>query len=430
MSVLATVGPGAAAGAAELQAVLASARVVFLVDPAGAAELAAALADPKYTTVDELIGRGQPAVAGKDGYFEPAFHVGIQPGHISEQGTMDFFDRELLKPLAQDEYAGQLHAPVPGVNGRRVDGVEIKVAPVRPSKLRIGPNLRMASDGRVYAAQPGVVIYVPEKTLDIVQQHLHRGDVDLRSGSLEMQGSLIVGGTVQRLFFARATGDVEVQGGVESGSVYSTKAIRIRGGVRGGESGMVCAEGNVSARNAEGAHMLCGGTLKLDTAINSELCAVKIEIARVVRGGAAQSESSLTVRDAGAAHGGATLLAAGVPLPRPLLDVQRALATSKEQRQMQRSAGGVRGPSERPKGGKVGRAQLRIEGEQLAHKVVLAERRQELLPSARIDILGTGHLGVVIQIGTHSLVLDKLTSNARFSYDPQTRGIRTERPVR
>jgi uncharacterized protein (DUF342 family) len=241
MSVTATITPGAAAGARELQAALANARVVFMVDRAACAELEQALSKPEYRVQNKVIARGQDAVPGRDGYFEPNFHAGIQPGHIGDNGAMDFFDRELLKPVDQDEYIGQLHQPIQGIAGRRVDGSEIKVAAVRPCTLRIAPSLRVTSDGRVYAAQAGVVLYSAEKTLEIAQRHEHRGDVDLRSGSLDMQGALCVRGNVQRLFSVRATGDVEIQGGVDCGSVYSGKKLEIRNGIRGGDSGMPAA---------------------------------------------------------------------------------------------------------------------------------------------------------------------------------------------
>ena len=430
MVVTAAIAAGPAMGMTELQHALASARVVFGTDPVQLTALAQSLADPAYVATQLDIARGLPAVPGKPGYFEPAFHVGIQPGHVDDDGTINFFDRELLKTFARDEYVGQLHQPVPGTPGRRVDGSDIAVSAVQPARLRIGPGLRTAADGRTYAIQAGVAMYSPEKTLDIVQHHIHQGHVDMHSGNLDMEGTLVVRGSIQRLFQARASGDLEIQGGIDSGSAYAGGSVRIRDGVRGGDSGMVCAEGDVSVRYAEAAHVVCGGLLKIDSAVNSELLAAKIQITRSVRGGSTQAESEVIVQEAGSARGTGTLIAAAMPLARPLLDVRRVLDTAKEERLMQPAPRMRRGESERAKGGKGGRAQLEREREDLAHKVALAERRQELMQTAFIHVLGPARAGVTIQIGTQTMNLNEDVRNARFSFDPETRCVRMERTAR
>ncbi len=88
---------------------------------------------------------------------------------------MDFFDRALLKPVAEGDFIGQLHAPSAGQPGRRLDGVELKVPSVSASKLRCGPTVRLDASGRAYAATAGVVMYAAESKLDIVHQHVHQG---------------------------------------------------------------------------------------------------------------------------------------------------------------------------------------------------------------------------------------------------------------
>lgn len=427
MLATADIAAGPAMGVQELRTALQAARVVFSHDPALLNELARKLADAKFSARAVVVARGREAVTGRDGYFEPAFSVGIQAGHVDESGTIDFFDRELLKPLQADEYVGQLHQPVQGVAGKRVDGVEIKVKPVRPLNLQIGPGIRQAPDGRLYAAFAGVLVYELNRKIDVARQHVHQRDVDLRSGNLDMEGALTVRGSVQHQFTVRATGDIEIQGGVESGSVFGSGKVRIRGGVRGGDCGEVSAEGNVEVGHAEGATIRSGGVLTLGSAVNCELAAHKIVAARMIRGGTAQAELSVQVQEAGAAHAGSqTLLAAGIPLDRPVCDVRVALVEHKEQRALQRRAGGVRASDERNKGGKLGRVNLGLAQKELEMKAEHAGRREQLLPSASVHVVGRLHPGVSIQIGVHSLLVDEPETNVRFVWDPQRRSIRRE----
>ncbi len=428
MTLTATIAPGAPAGTEELQHALANARVVFISEPGRIAAMATALADPSYAVMDEVIARGSPAKHGVAGWFEPAFPVGIQPGHIDAEGNMDFFDREMLKPVLEGDYLGQLHAPIPAVPGRRLDGAELRVAPVSPSKLRLGQALRVDDTGRVYAAIAGAVMYSAESKLDVIQQHAHQGDVDMRSGNLDMQGALVVRGSVQRAFHARATGDLVISGAVDAGTAYAGGSLRIRGGVRGGQGTTVCAQGDLECHHAEAAHLRCGGTLALESAINSELAAQTIRIARLMRGGKAEAETSVTVREIGLAHGTGTSVAAGIPLQG--LDIKRAIAAVKGLRTMQRRAGDVRRGSARPKGGKLERQRIEQTADTLADKTERAARRQELQHTAYVHVTGVARAGVNVQIGSYSHVLTHDVDNVRFVLDPETRTVSAKKDAR
>ena len=419
MSAAADITSGDAMGISELRTTLQAAGVLFVADPAPVELLAKSLADGNFRARGVVIARGRPAAPGRDGYFEPAFSVGIQSGHLDASGTIDFFDRELLKPVQADDYLGRLHPPSPGTPGKRVDGSEIKVDSVRGLNLQIGPGVRQAPDGRLYAAVAGVLVYEANRKIDVSRQHVHVGDVDLRSGNLDMEGALTVRGSVQHRFTVRATGDVAILANVESGSVYCSSKLRVQGGVRGGDSGEVCAEGDIEVGHAEGAFIRSGGVLRLGSAVNSDLAAHKIVAARMIRGGTAQAEVSVQTQEAGAPHASSqTLLAAAIPLERPIADVNVELHAHRELRSLQRRAGGAPAMDARSKNGKLARANAAIAQKQLEHKAELAGRREQLLPSARVHVLGRLHAGVTIQIGAYSVQIDEPQTNARFAWDP------------
>ena len=132
---------------------------------------------------------------------------------------------------------------------------------------------------------------------------------------------------------------------------------------------------------------------------------------------------------AAASAGTSTLLAAGLPLERPVCDVRLMLAAQKEQRNLQRGAG-VRAADDRAKGGKAGRAGAAIAQKELAMKAELAGRREQLLPNAVVQVLGRAHPGVTIQIGVRTLLLDEQITATKFSWDPQKREIRREKQSR
>jgi uncharacterized protein (DUF342 family) len=258
---------------------------------------------------------------------------------------------------------------------------------------------------------------------------LHEGDVDLRSGDLSMEGSLVVRNDVQRGFCARASGDLDVKGGVD-GSAYAGANLRVFGGVRGSEGSRVSAGGNLRAHHAERARLDCGNVLEVIDAVNSEMSAVQIRVERSLRGGRAAVEIGLVTRDAGAsAVHGETVIEAGVPREEPDAAAREAIMAAKVQRLGARRLPGARGTTaERAKGGKVGRDLAGVQRSALARKIERAERADSLLPHAFVEVRGIAHPGVHVRIGEARLQLEKPMRNVRFTLDLERRTIRTEAP--
>jgi uncharacterized protein (DUF342 family) len=440
MTVRATIVEGPPADPELLATSLHQAGVVFGLHDAVCAQLARALAAPEFQASSVVVAEGQRPVTGSHGYFAPAFDYGIQPGRVREDGSMDFMDRELLKPVLPGSCLGKLHPARPGVPGCRVDGGPLPVAPVTEAQLELGEGVTRKSDGTIEAARPGVVQYLANKRIDVVRQHEHAGDVDLRSGHLDMDGSLTIKRSVHRPFRATASGDVEVLGLVDGGSVYAGGSIRVRGGVLGSET-TLSALGDISAHHAEGAHLVCNGRLELESAVNAELAAEQIQVAGKLRGGAARAERVVAVRDAGAPSGVDTLLAAGLPVEQPLTEIRRALDAAKQQRALRSRAAfgarepraapfGARGGAERGKSGKLERAGAALARSELDGKLELAARRTALLPHASVEVRGTAHTGVTVQIGSARLIVDPALTAVRFHFDAETRQVRWERLVR
>ena len=426
MTALASVKAGAREGTAELDAALMAAGVVHGLDQAVYAVLVDALDREESTATELEIAHGTAAGPSCDGRFEPAFQPGLQPGHLREDGTMDFHDRELLKPISTGEALGRLHPPVQGSPGLRVDGKRTAAKAARA--LHVGPGAELLADGRVLATCAGVVIYVERRSIEVGTHYAHQGHVDLRSGDLSMDGSLVVRGDVQRGFEVRATGDLEIKGDVDGGSAYAGANLSVSGGVRGSEGSMVSANGDLRARHAERARLDSGGAIELTDAVNSELSAVQIRIERSLRGGRAVVEVGLVTRDAGTPTATAeTVIEAAVPREHAETDARRAFEAAQARRRVaRRTQRPPAGTADRAKGGKLARNLADVQSSELARKIERAERVDALLPQAFIEVRGTAHPGVQVRIGQARLLLQDTTHNVRFTLDLERQTIRTE----
>jgi hypothetical protein len=328
-----------------------------------------------------------------------------------------------LKPVCQGDVVGIVHPPLPGSAGQKVDGTPIPVAAPRPLSLELHSGVEFDADLSVRATRDGVILYKSGQSLDVVDHHQHQGPVDLHSGNLHMQGSLVVKGDVLRPFAVSATGDVEILGNVDSATVQAGGSLRVRGGVRGGEGGAVCANSEVSLHHAESADIHAGGTLRLQESVNSVLQAGEIHVGSRVRGGSAVAERRIVVKEAGAPNGVDTKLTAGEPLESPLDAAQRSIATAKAARLSER----VRGrSSDRAKGGKAGRAKAELAAAEVQRLRARAMRRETLLEAASVQVT-LAHPGVSIHIGDARLTLDEPARSTRYSLDREMAALRLEK---
>jgi uncharacterized protein (DUF342 family) len=417
-------------GLEELRAALRDAGVVAGVDETLVAQLAESLQDPTLEAAEQCIANGRPPRDAEAAHFELAFEQGLAPGTVSDDGHMNFFERGLLKPVEAGQRLATwfaARAPEPGV---AVDGDALPARAAPSSRLTLGPGVELAERGEVRARHAGVVLYKPGELLDVVAEHIHRGAVDLRSGHLDMHGSLTVHGDVERLLQARATGDLEVLGSVSGGSLRAGGSLRVSGSVRGGDDGRVVAAQDASVKSCENAEVTAGGTLRVQEAVSSQLYGAEIIVSGRLRGGNAVAEHKLCVKEAGTSSGMLTALHAGEPVVLPdLSEVQRAVMMQKLRRMAERGgvreAFGSRGGG-RAKGGKLGRLDAALSADQLRERAEHAERRAALERSAVIE-LGLAHPGVELCIGRARLQLQQAVRGLRYALDPETGQLRAER---
>jgi hypothetical protein len=482
MRALVSVAPGPPARAHDLAVALDRAGVCFGVDENARHGLIDALGEPQFSVRDLQLATGRPGNPSRSTCFEPAFEVGVQPGRLREDGSMDFFDRGLLKHALVGDRLGRVRPARSASPGTRVDGGPQPTSHVAERLPRFGTGTLLQEDGSVVATRSGAVAYVAQDSLDIVDQHVHHGDVDMRSGHLSMEGSLIIEGDIRRLFGVRALGDLEVRGMIEGGSVYAGGNMAIHGAVSGGDVGIVSAGGDLRARHVERAMLICGGALTLDESVHSELTAETIEVLRWLYGGTATAAIGITVEQAGSPRGHAdTVLIAGVPLDPPVLPAQPVIVAAKHEvvsvalhtsgpvtisglamrasdapvrssgvparisavpgvaasasrrpsvaapRAPQRASfapavGSVAPPrtSTSPRGSADEEARAQAE-----RKAAYPLSADSLLAVASIRVLGVAHAGVTIQLGELRLILERSVSDVCFSVDPKTGKIST-----
>lgn len=406
--------PGPPATAAEVQAVLAEAKVVHGLDQAALDQFTARLADAQFTGKVE-IAKGTAPVAGTDGRLEGACLMPQLPGTEHTDGHIDYHERVLLHPAALDQDLARITAPTPGTAGCNVRGLPLPAKPGKPHQERLGPGVRCFGD-RLVAARNGTVLHT-ERSFDVVPLHVHQGDVDLDSGNLHTHGSLQVQGDVHEGFAATADGHVHVTGAVFSGTVTAGASVRVDQGVLGTGSELRAGD-DLVCRHATSASLQAGRLVEIgDQATHCRIQATHIRAARgrgAVFGGSLRSRQSIEVRAAGTATGAPTLLSVA-----DLLDAQTELVRLQAEaaRFDRANLRSQRGEDGRLGGGKALRLATRAGDRSQQERLRLLALQRELLSAARITILDTAHPGVVLQFGAVRLPITLPIQGGEFRFD-------------
>lgn len=414
MSAEVEVTPGPAATRADLDQAL-QGSVSHGIDEAAVASLAGRLADDQFACRVK-VASGTPVVPGRDGSMVLCDVLQPVAGQLHGDGSIDFHERNLLRPAGAEEEVARWHAPQAGTPGRTVRGSELAPPKTRENRPQLGKGVRIEADGRIVALRAGVVQCVLGKALDVLDLWQHPGDVDLESGNLHARGSLHIKGDITEGAMAEADGDIVVQGMVFGGMVRAGGNLTVAAGVMGSSSELH-AGGELSCRHATNAVLQARSTIRVrDEMVHCRVRAEAVEMLEgrgCVLGGEVRARTTIRVKVAGSVAGALTVLSAadtGEQL------AECAALTRDHDRAVRTGVKGQHGGRMvRPSVGTADRAQ--------AAKLELQRVRRELLATARIEVHGTAWPGVQLRFGEAFLDLHEPVQAAAFRFDPETETI-------
>lgn len=280
-----------------------------------------------------VVARGVPAEAGVDSSF--ANLVPIQQErrpHADEHGVTDYRD---LGRIAVVEPGDALMRRIPATLG--IDGFDVtgKVLQAKPGKSvnyaeKLSGVVRDANDPELLrAAIVGRAVSVPNGVA--VEPSIDLPQVDMSTGNVDFEGSVVILGDVLARMKIHATGDVIVKGTVGGADIRAGRQVMLLGGFKGaldedddGVNGpsyeyTIKCGGTFHSRFVEYAHVESGGDILIDDhAMFSKLVAANNVVVGgpgkkgQVVGGQITATGSATAIKFGAASGAKTLVQVGL----------------------------------------------------------------------------------------------------------------------
>lgn len=218
------------------------------------------------------VAKGRPAHQGKDGYIVEHYdRVVKRKLDMDEHDRIDYASLRFFQSVEKGDVICESVRPLPGDPGRTVLNQVIPAKDGKAVFLTRGSNTEISEDGtKLVASRAGHVEYADEvfqvkSVLEIDE------NVDYSTGNIKYLGDVHVHGSVCHGFSIRASGDVTVDGVIESGSIEAGGDLIVVEGIAGISRSFVQAKHNIYTKYLKNCVVHAREDLQTDSIVNSEV---------------------------------------------------------------------------------------------------------------------------------------------------------------
>ena len=277
-------------------------------------EISSFFVNPQYCT-NIKVAEGKPARHGTDAKIEYYFETDLNTKPtLKDDGSVDSYNLNTISHCKQGDVLARLFPEDPGEPGRSIYDENISPREVKQEKLNFGKNVVLSEDRlELTAAVNGHVTLL--NGVVSVSNVLQVDNVDMSTGNIDYDGSVVVKGNVYANFSVKAKGNIEVSGVVEGAWMEAGGNIIIARGMNGMAKGILKAEGNVVAKFIENAKVRTGGYVSTESILHSEVVAgtdIQVTGKRgFITGGRVSAMDLIQVKTLGSVMGADTLVEVG-----------------------------------------------------------------------------------------------------------------------
>lgn len=224
--------------------------------------------EPKYNESIK-VAQGSASISGTDGSFQLHFDnsVDSKPKERAD-GSIDFFNFESNKNIKENQKLCTIILPKDGTNGITVLGDTIPFIKGKAVPPMVGKNTKLSEDGvTIISTIEGQAEYTQGK-INIFDTLFIKGDVDSITGNINVLGNVIVNGTVLAGFIVKASGNIQIQGGLSAVKLVAGGDIILRSGIIGGN---ITCDGDLTSRFIESCKVFVKGNITTDYIMSSNV---------------------------------------------------------------------------------------------------------------------------------------------------------------
>jgi len=235
---------------------------------------------PAGTTVEHPIALGKDPIDGTDAKIKPLVQ-GAQDRILRpkerEDGSVDMRDFGDLICVKVGEALAKKIPLTQGTQGFTVTGTPLEPNAGNDIEMKVGQGTRLSSKNEnVLVSEKVGLPRFTENSVDVDDVYNIK-NVDVSTGNIKFEGSVIIDGDVNEGMKVIASGDITIGGFVESALLEAGGEITIAGGIIGRKqdventavtdcqmSANISAHGNIFAKYCQYANICCGGNLRIE----------------------------------------------------------------------------------------------------------------------------------------------------------------------
>ncbi len=292
---------------------LAEQSIFFGVDQEAAARLAA----PENALSLQQLAACVPPEAGVDGKTIEHFPRTVGTPQILEndQGIVDFDNLNWLTHIDAETVICDIVQPTQGKPGTNIQGNPIRPYSGKKVTLPQGENVVLSEDGTKLISKIDGQISFRGGKFHVNNVINIPGDVDLSTGSINVQGDVVINGNVMAGFTVTASGNITIGGLAENCQITAGGSVVVNRGMNGNVTGSITAGKDIVCKYMENATALAEGEIHMDSIVNCDVSAKGKVIVKTGRGaiigGTIRSMGGIEARTIGNIAGRLTTLSIG-----------------------------------------------------------------------------------------------------------------------
>ncbi len=238
-------------------------------------------------------------------------------GTLREDGSMDFKNKSFITKVDIGEPICELKPRLEPQEGYTIYGEPIPGKMLGKKKFKLGTGLVPSKEKpNIYVSEfEGALDINSRKKVSIENKVEVKSDVDLNTGNLNINGSILIHGTIKPGFEVKATRNIIIGKSIEDAHVEAGGDIIVSHGIlaKDKEACTIIAEGNVETKFIQHATIKAKGTVKVkESIIQSDVFSKEMVIVGAnVIGGTILGKNGLDIGTAGSSSFQKTVLITG-----------------------------------------------------------------------------------------------------------------------
>ncbi|WP_295158314.1 DUF342 domain-containing protein [uncultured Brachyspira sp.] len=226
----------------------------------------------------------------------------IDTGKESETGSMDFKERGFIHNIEAGIKIAHFMEEKPSMDGLDIYDVIMEAHHDDDPCYKLGKNIKVDDDGITIRSGIRGILSNHNNTLS-VSTVAEIDKVDLSTGNIYVNGSLIIRDNVAPGFTIKTEGDIYVHGSIEDAYIECAGNLIVSGGIIGGPDSTINVNGKMYSLFIRNANVICNGDVLSQQLVNSEIACndriIVLEGKGVIIGGNVKALNGVWSKSAG-----------------------------------------------------------------------------------------------------------------------------------